>query len=83
MLEKGQKQAQLLDISELTFKIPYSLSSAWIDFIQEATTVAPVEDSGETPRLILKWLHIHDLDKQDISRFCTFDLKRSRKIMNL
>jgi hypothetical protein len=73
----------LMKISELAFKVPYSLSSAWIDFIQEAAAVAPVKDSSEPPRLILEWLHIHDFDKQNISRFCTFDLKRSRKIMNL
>lgn len=72
-----------MDISELAFKVPYSLSSAWIDFIQETAAVAPVKNSSETPRLILKWLYVHYLDKQNISRLCAFNLKGAGKIMNL
>jgi hypothetical protein len=64
MLEKRTKASlRLLDMSELAFKVPDCLCSAGIDFIQEATTVAPVKNPGKTPRLVLEWLHIHDFDK--------------------
>lgn len=48
-------------------------------------TYAPIlfgEDSSEAPRLLLQWLHILDVDQQDITWLGIFDLKGSRQVVN-
>jgi hypothetical protein len=36
-----------------------------------------VEDSGESPWLIFEWLHVLDLDDQDIAGLGGFDVERA------
>lgn len=54
-----------------------------IDLIQEASSIALIEDTREAPRLVLEWLNVHDFNKQDVTRFCPFNFKRATEIMDL
>ena len=45
--------------------------------------IALVKNTRKSPRLILKRLNIHDLDKQQITRFGTLDLERPREVVDL
>lgn len=53
-----------------------------VDLVKEASAVVLVEDAGEAPWLMLEWLNILNLDKQDITRLRTFDLEWSREIVD-
>lgn len=46
-----------------------------IDFVQEATPVLFVKNSGETPELLLEGLDVLNLDDEDISWLSAFDLE--------
>ena len=39
-----------------------------VDFVEEASAVALIEDTGEAPGLFLEWLHVLDLDNEDVAR---------------
>lgn len=54
-----------------------------VDLVEESTAVLLVEDSCESPWLVLHWLHIHDLDNEDISRLSSLDLEWASQIMDL
>ena len=43
--------------------------------IKETSSILFVEDSGEPPWLVFKWLDILNLDEQDIARLCGFDIE--------
>lgn len=43
----------------------------------------PMEDTTETPWLVLEWLHVLDLDYQDIARFSGVDIKRTGQVVDL
>ena len=42
-----------------------------------------MKDTGEPPRVVLKWLYVLDLYEKDISRLGGFDLERPREIVDL
>lgn len=54
-----------------------------IDFVKEASAVISVEDTGEAPWLLLKWLHVLDLDHEDVARLGIFHLEGSAQIVDL
>jgi hypothetical protein len=54
-----------------------------IDLIKKASAVPAIENTRETPGVVLERLDIHDLDQQDIARLGRLDLKRSAKVVNL
>lgn len=41
-----------------------------------------MEDPREPPRVVLEWLHILDLNQQDIARLCSFDVKRTGHVVD-
>ena len=57
-------------------------SRLWVDLIQKAATIVFVEHPREAPWLILKRLHILNLDQQYVTWFGSSDVERSREIVN-
>ena len=51
--------------------------------IQKSSAVVFVEDSSETPWVVLERLNILDFNEEDIAGFSGFDLERSREIVDL
>lgn len=54
-----------------------------IQLVQETTPVVFRKDAREAPRLRLEWLHVHDLDQQDIARLRVLDLEWSGEVVHL
>lgn len=53
-----------------------------VDLVEEASTVAFVEDSSETPRLLLEWLYVLNLDNKDITWLGALHFERPAQIMD-
>jgi hypothetical protein len=53
-----------------------------VDLVKEPATVAAIEDTCETPWMVLKGLHIHDFDEKYVSRGCAFNLEGPTEIVN-
>ena len=53
-----------------------------VDLIQEATAIGLIKDACKPPWLVLKWLYIHDFNKQKIARLGAFDLERATEVMD-
>jgi hypothetical protein len=54
-----------------------------IMLIQEPTTIPPIKDSRESPRAMVKWLDILNLDNENIAGLGAFNLKWTGQIMDL
>lgn len=53
-----------------------------VNLIQEASAVVWVKYAREAPRLVLEWLHVHDLDQEEIAGLGALDFKGARQIVN-
>lgn len=69
--------------AEDALEIPDGFGSFRIVLVKEAATIILVKDTGEAPRLMVKGLHILDLDQENVARLGILDLERARQIMNL
>lgn len=54
-----------------------------IYLIKKSSAIASIKDACESPRLVLKWLDILDLDNQHVSRFRGFDIEGTGEVMYL
>ena len=54
-----------------------------IYLIQESASIVLIEHPREPPGLFLERLHVLDLDNEDISGFCAFDVKGTCQIVDL
>jgi hypothetical protein len=54
-----------------------------VQIIQETPAILRVEDARESPGLILKGLHVLDLDKQNVAGRGALDVKGARQIVDL
>ena len=53
-----------------------------IDVIEEASSVVFVEDSSETPWVLLEGLNVLNFNEENIARLGSFDLEWARQIMD-
>ncbi len=53
-----------------------------VDFVEEASAIVFIEDTSEAPWLLLEWLHVLNLDHEDIARLGVLHLKGSTQVVD-
>lgn len=54
-----------------------------VDLVKKATAVPPVKDAREAPGLVIEGLDIHNLNDEDISWLCSFNLEWTGEVVDL
>jgi hypothetical protein len=64
------------------FKVPDCFCGLWIHVVQEATSIALVEDPCESPQLFLQRLNVEDLDQQHVAGLGTLNVKGPGEVVH-
>ena len=68
--------------AEDALEVPDGFSRLRVELVEEAAAVGGSEDAGEAPRLVLQWLHVLDLDEEDVAGLGGLDLKGPGQVVD-